>query len=84
MASTSAQVFFQAGELIGYTGGNSIFANWDFGVLNTARWNALPDKPYVYSPNVEKYRFAVCPYEYYDDSMRAQYMELLGDIMCGP
>ena len=80
----SPPIFFQAGELIGYTGGNSTFANWDFGVLNTATWNELPNDSYVYSPNVEKYRFAVCPYEYYDDSKRAQYMMLLGDKGCGP
>ena len=80
----SPPVFFQAGELIGYTGGHSSFANWDFGVLNTERWNALPDRPYVYSPNVEKFRFAVCPYEYYGEGMRSQYMALLGDQGCAP
>lgn len=80
----SLPIFFQAGELIGYTGGNSTFANWDFGVLNTATWNELPDDPYVYSPNVEKYRFAVCPYGYYDETMRARYMTLLGEKGCGP
>ena len=80
----SPPIFFQAGELIGFTGGNSTFANWDFGVLNTATWNELPDKPYIYSPNVEKFRFAVCPYGYYDETMRARYMTLLGDKGCGP
>ena len=81
----SPPLFFQAGELIGYTGGNLVFVNWDFGVLNTRTWNPLPsEKPYDYSGNVEKYRFAVCPYEYFDDAMRAQYTELLGDTGCGP
>ena len=77
-------ILFQAGELIGYTGGNSVFVNWDFGVLNTETWNPLPTVPYVYSPNVERYRFAVCPYEYFDEEIQAEYMALLGDQGCGP
>jgi hypothetical protein len=77
-------LLFQAGELIGYTGGSSDYGNWDFGVLNTEVWKPLPETPYNHSPNIDKYRYAVCPYQYYDEQMRARYTELLGDEGCGP
>ena len=77
-------IFFQAGELIGYTGGTAMTRVWDFGVLNTRTWNPLPEVPYVYSPNVEKYRFAVCQYEYFEESIKAEYIALLGAQGCGP
>ena len=81
----SPPIFFQAGELIGYTGDSPLSRNWDFGVLNTQHWNPLPtDKTFNDSGNVDKYRYAVCPYEYFDVSMRAQYDALLGDAGCGP
>ncbi len=78
-------LFFRAGDLIGYTGGSPAYYNWDFGVLNTGRWNPLPqDVTYNLSGNVEKYRFAVCPYEYFDEAMRGQYLALLDGQPCGP
>jgi hypothetical protein len=81
----SPPIFFQAGELIGSTGGSQSSLNWDFGVLNTQQWNDLPDDvTYNYSGNVEKYRFAVCQYEYFEESIKQEYMTLLGDQGCGP
>ena len=77
--AVSPALLFQAGELIGYTGGSSDYGNWDFGVLNTEVWNPLPETLYNRSPNIDKYRYAVCPYQYYDVQMRAHYTELLGD-----
>ncbi len=77
-------LFFRAGELVGYTGGTALSRTWDFGVLNTQSWNPLPAEPHVYSPNVDKYRFAVCQYEYFEESIKEQYMTLLGDTGCGP
>ena len=78
-------LFFRADELIGYTGGSSAYYNWDFGVLNTGRWNPLPlDVTYNLSGNVEKYRFAVCPYNYFDEAMRDQYLAFLDGQPCGP
>ena len=62
--------FFRAGELVGYTGGTALSRTWDFGVLNTQSWNPLPAEPYVYSPNVDRYRFAVCQYEYFEESLK--------------
>ena len=81
----SPPIFLQAGELIGYTGGTQSSRNWDFGVLNTQQWNDLPDEAtYNYSANMEKYRFAVCQYEYFEQSIKQQYLALLGDQGCGP
>ena len=81
----SPPIFFQAGELIGYASGTSSSRNWDFGVLNTQQWNDLPpEESYVYSPNVEKYRFAVCQYEYFIDGIKEQYMSMLGHQGCDP
>ena len=78
-------VFFRAGDLIGYTGGTSMSQNWDFGVLNTQVWNDLPPvETYNYSPNVEKYRFAVCQYQYFQEDLREEYMAMLGAQGCGP
>jgi len=77
-------IFFRAGELIGYTGGTAMSRIWDFGVLNTQTWNPLPEVSYVYSPNVEKYRFAVCQYEYFEEIIKAEYFALLGEQGCGP
>ena len=80
----SLALLFQARELIGYTGGSSDYGKWEFGVLNTEVWNSLPETPYNHSADVDKYRYAVCPYQYYDEQMRARYTELLGDKGCGP
>ena len=78
-------LFFRAGDLIGYTGGTSMSQIWDFGVLNTQAWNDLPpEETYTYSPNVEKYRFAVCQYEYFPEDIRRHYMAMLGSQGCGP
>lgn len=78
-------LFFRAGDLIGYSGGTSMSQIWDFGVLNTQVWNELPpEETYVYSPNVEKYRFAVCQYKYFPAGMRDQYIAMLGSQGCGP
>ena len=78
-------IFLEAGELIGYTGGSSSSLNWDFGVLNTQNWNELPtDKPFNYSGNVKKYRFAVCQYQYFEESIKAECLSLLGDQGCRP
>ena len=82
--TVSPALLFQAVELIGYTGGSSDYGNWDFGVLNTEVWNPLPETLYNHSPNIDKYRYAVCPYQYYDVQMRARYTERLGDEGCGP
>ena len=83
----SPPIFFQAGELIGHTGGTQSSRNWDFGVLNTQQWNELPDDAtYNYSGNAGKYRFAVCQYQYqyFEESIKQEYMAMLGDQDCGP
>ncbi len=78
-------LFFQAGDLIGHTGGTPFTQTWDFGVLNTQLWNDLPpEETYIYSPNADKYRFAVCQYQYLVEDLRAQYMAKLGAQGCGP
>ncbi|MCH8346559.1 MAG: hypothetical protein IIC87_06505, partial [Chloroflexi bacterium] len=81
----SDPIFYRAGDLIGYTGGTEMSRIWDFGVLNNQNWNELPtEQPFDMSPNVDKYRFAVCPYEYFEASIKAEYMALLGAQGCGP
>ena len=80
----SPPLFFEAGELIGYIGTSQESRTWDFAVLNTGRWNDLPAVPHVYSPNADRYRFAVCPYEYFEESIKAEYIALLGEQGCGP
>ena len=78
-------IFYRAGDLIGYTGGTEMSGTWDFGVLNNQNWNELPTaEPFNMSPNVEKYRFAVCLYEYFEASIKAEYIALLGAQGCGP
>jgi len=78
-------LFFQAGDLIGYTGGTSMSGNWDFGVLNTQVWNDLPpEETYIYSDSVKAYRFAVCQYQYFPESLRQQYIAMLGNQGCDP
>ena len=78
-------LFFQAGDLIGHTGGIAMAQIWDFGVLNIQVWNDLPPQDtYIYTPNADKYRFAVCQYQYLVEDLRAQYMAKLGAQGCGP
>ena len=69
-------LFFQAGNLIGYAGGTPMSNIWDFGVLNTQVWNDFPPKEtYVYSPNADRYRFAVC--QYFTEDLRVQDLAML-------
>ena len=71
----STLIPFLAGELIGYTGGSPL----------TRTWNDLPtDVTFNYSPNVDKYRFAVCQYEYFPESIKVEYLALLTGQDCGP
>lgn len=78
-------LFFQAGDLIGHTGGTPLSRIWDFGVLNTQVWNDLPpENTYVYSPNADRYRFAVCQYQYFPQELREPYMTMLGSQGCAP
>jgi len=67
-----APVTFAAGELIGYTTGTDAAGNWDFGVYNSTVSNRYADDPNW--NNSTTYTTAVCPFDYFTESLRSVYV----------
>lgn len=70
-------VSFKAGELLGYTTGTEVAHNWDFGVYNRTEENLLANDSRFNMH--ERYIYAVCPYDYFTNSMRSVYSSIFGD-----
>jgi hypothetical protein len=78
-AQKSVSVAVSAGDLIGHTRGTSGAHTWDFLMRNTGtdiryanqeRYEAMGD--------LRKLRDAECPYDFYDEGLRSQYLALFG------
>jgi hypothetical protein len=78
-AMKSVRVEYRAGDLIGETSGTTNAHTWDFLMNNSerplqyanqARYEAVGDLKTVLT--------AACPYDYYDDELRAAYLALAG------
>lgn len=67
-------VDFKAGELIGYTNGNSVNGMWDFGVYDVNHENKFAN-PERFKTHF-RLRHAVCPYDYFQN--RDDYYKLFG------
>jgi|GEM_PF-1435955 hypothetical protein len=75
----SIPVFLEAGEVIGYTTGTSKAHNWDIWVYDSERSNQYANQS-RYEANYlgDRMRTAVCPYDFFDEAMGAEYIALLG------
>lgn len=80
----TTRVLLKAGEVIGYTSGSSQAHNWDIWVYDSEHSNQFAN-PSRYEANYlgERMRTAVCPYDFFDEQMRAEYVELFGGDMAG-
>ena len=70
----------KAGELIGYANGG-----WDFGAYDKSNQNTVANTDrywYKGSNTPGKYVTGVCPYKYYPDDMRQEYLNLMDGKKC--
>ena len=78
-AQKSVSVSVSAGDLIGYTKGTSGAHTWDFIMQNsTSDIRYANQERYETLGDLQKLRKAACPYDYYDQPLRSQYLALFG------
>ena len=70
---------FTPGELIGYAGGSADVTNWDILLYDKTHENFYvnPDR-YKGEYLGERYLTAICPFQFYPDEMKQEYINLLG------
>jgi len=71
-------IAFPAGTLLGYTTGTQQARRWDFGVYNTTVTNTFGNNLRYENSYAWRWLEAVCPYDLYPVTMRAQYENLYG------
>jgi hypothetical protein len=70
---------FTPGELIGYAGGTTDVSNWDILLYDKNHENQYINQDrYIGSYLGERYITAVCPFMFYPDEMKQEYINLLG------
>lgn len=67
-------VSFKAGDIIGYTPGNTQSHNWDFGVYNTTVYPNAITNGVEHLEDIDKR--ADCAYDYFDSSKAERYRDL--------
>ena len=75
-----------AGELVAYTKGTPVAGSWDFGVLDINNNNELPKRlsKYENHPTGKQYKYAACPYDYYDKDIKKKYLKKMKGKKCNP
>lgn len=71
----------KAGELIAFTK-----STWDFGVVDSRRNNILPKhlKRFEKRPTGQQFKYAACPYDYYNEKMKKKYLKKVKKGFCLP
>ncbi len=78
-AQVPIRVEVQAGDLIGYSSGTEPAHVWDFILVNTSKTNRFANQQrYEQTGDLEHLLHGDCPYDYYDQSMRAEYVVRFG------
>ena len=69
----------KAGELIGFTK-----STFDFGVLDLRRSNTLPKylKRFENRPTGQQFKYASCPYDYFNEKIKAKYLKKVQKGFC--
>ena len=75
------EIFFKAGDIIAYTIGTKTAGNWDFGVYNSATSNRYANDPEW--GNSSTYTTAVCPFDYFETSLRQAYIPKFNSTILG-
>ena len=73
--SVDPPITFEAGELIGYTDGGT----WDFGAFDTTHVNQFANQERYSRTRFSQAVHEICPYDYYDDSLKSQFYALFGN-----
>jgi hypothetical protein len=76
----------KAGELVAYTKGTPMAGSWDFGVLDISKDNELPKRlsKFENHPIGRQYKYAACPYDYYNKDIRKKYLKKMKKRKCNP
>ena len=78
-AQVPIRVEVQAGDLIGYSSGTEPAHVWDFILINTSKTNRFANQQrYEQTGDLQHLLHGDCPYDYYDQSMRAEYVARFG------
>jgi hypothetical protein len=75
-ASAPTLAKFEAGTLLATTTGTSQSGTWDFAVYNKDRSASFLNTARL--GQVDKYRYADCPYDYFESSLKTRLYDLLG------
>ena len=75
-----------AGELIAYTKGTPQAGSWDFGASDINKSNELPKrlKKFENKPAGRHYKYAACPYDYYNKDIKKKYLKKMKGKKCNP
>ena len=75
-----------AGELIAYTKGTPQAGSWDFGVSDINKNNELPKRlsEFENKPTGRHYKYAACPYDYYNKKIKKKYLKKMKGKKCNP
>ena len=76
----------KAGELIAYTKGTPQSGSWDFGVSDLRKNNLLPKglQQFEKKPTGRQFKYAACPYDYFESSLKQEYLKKMRGQSCGP
>jgi hypothetical protein len=76
----------KAGELIAHTKGTPQSGSWDFGVSDLRKNNSLPKrlKRFENKPTGRQFKYAACPYDYFEGALKKKYLKKMKGQSCGP
>ena len=78
-AQVPIRVEVRAGDLIGYSSGTEPAHVWDFILVNTSKTNRFANQQrYEQTGDLQHLLHGDCPFDYYDQSMRAEYVARFG------
>ena len=82
--NVATPISFTPGELIGYAGGSADVTNWDILLYDKNHENQFVNQDrYKATYQGERYITARCPFDFYPDEMKQEYLNLLGFTEAG-
>lgn len=77
--SPTKKLTFKAGELIARTRGTKVAHNWNIYVTDTTHTNTFMNQARFATGGAgDRLIHGVCPFDYYDDSLKSQFLALMG------
>lgn len=82
--SPTKKITFKAGELIARTRGTKMAHNWNIYLTDTTHTNTFINQARFKTGGAgDRLVHGVCPFDYYDDSLKSEFMTLMGYSQAG-